>query len=181
MKLNQHFFKNNNVVFLLNAAMGKICFSLIVLFSMNCYGHDSTKLYDPSANVQKDVNVALARARKEKKHVLLEIGGNWCVWCYKFNSFVLMDSSLKHLLENNFVVYHLNYSKENRNLAYMKKLGHPQRFGFPVIVILDAEGNRLNTQDTSLLKKGNGYDFQKVKDFFINWAPSALNDIYLNK
>ncbi|GAC1485719.1 MAG: hypothetical protein NVS1B13_12620 [Flavisolibacter sp.] len=145
MKLNQHFFKNNNVVFLLNAAMGKICFSLIVLFSMNCYGHDSTKLYDPSANVQKDVNVALARARKEKKHVLLEIGGNWCVWCYKFNSFVLMDSS------------------------------------FPVIVILDAEGNRLNTQDTSLLKKGNGYDFQKVKDFFINWAPSALNDIYLNK
>ncbi len=158
--------------------MGKIFFSLILFSCIHCYGRDTTKLYDPSANVQKDVNLALAKARKEKKHVLLEIGGNWCVWCYKFNSFVLMDSTLRHLLENNFIVYHLNYSKENMNLAYMKKLGYPQRFGFPVLVVLDGEGNRLNTQDSSLLEKGNGYDFQKVKAFFINWAPSAVSEVY---
>jgi thioredoxin-related protein len=72
----------------------------------------------------------MAKAKKESKHVLLQIGGNWCVWCYRFNSFVLLDPDLKNILNNNYVVYHLNYSPENRNLDYLKKLGFPQRFGF---------------------------------------------------
>src|SRR5438067_1099210 len=126
-------------------------FLLILLVSLNAFGKDTTKLYDPGANVEKDVAVALAKAKKEKKHVLLQIGGNWCVWCYRFNSFVQMDTALKNVLANNYVVYHLNYSKVNKNLPYLKKLGFPQRFGFPVLVVLDADGNRLHTQDSSLL------------------------------
>ncbi|HEV7621048.1 MAG TPA: thioredoxin family protein [Flavisolibacter sp.] len=151
---------------------------LVLFFTLNAHAGDTTKLYDPTANVQKDLIKILAKAKKEKKHVLLQIGGNWCVWCYRFNSFVLTDTSLKHLLENNYVLYHLNYSKENKNLDYLKKLDFPQRFGFPVLVVLDADGNRLHTQDSSLLEKGNGYDQEKVKGFFINWAPSALNEVY---
>jgi len=80
------------------------------------------------------------------------------------------------MLNNNYVVYHLNYSPENKNEAYLKKLGFPQRFGFPVLVILDADGNRLNTQDSSLLEKGNGYDREKVKNFLYAWSPVALKE-----
>jgi hypothetical protein len=72
------------------------------------------------------------------------------------------------------VVYHLNYSNENKNLGYLAKLGYPQRFGFPCLVVLDASGKRLHTQDSALLEKGNGYDFDKVKNFFINWSPGAV-------
>jgi hypothetical protein len=79
-------------------------------------------------------------------------------------------------VDSNYVVYHLNYSKENKNLDYMKKFGYPQRFGFPVFVILDANGNQLHTQDSSLLEKDKGYDFDKVKTFFLNWAPSAFDE-----
>lgn len=146
-----------------------------MLASVSSYANDSTKLYDPKANVAKDVAEALAKAKKEKKHVLLQIGGNWCVWCYRFNSFVMTDSSLMHLVENNYVVYHLNYSKENKNLDYLKKLGFPQRFGFPVLVVLDADGNRLHTQNSGYLEKGNGYDVEKVKSFFADWAPAAFD------
>src|ERR1700694_2224162 len=96
-------------------------FLLLLFICADCHANDSTKLYDPAANVQKDVSAAIAKAKKDKKHVLLIVGGNWCVWCYRFNSFVLMDSSLKHLQENNFIVYHLNYSKENLNLDYLKQ------------------------------------------------------------
>lgn len=160
----------------------RFIFSLAVLISLNSFANstvapnDSTKLYDPKANVEKDVAAALAQAKKEGKHVLLQIGGNWCVWCYRFNSFVLTDSTLKTMMNNNYVVYHLNYSPENKNEAYLKKLGFPQRFGFPVLVILDANGNRLNTQDTSLLEKGNGYDRDKVKNFLYAWSPVALKE-----
>lgn len=150
-------------------------FFLFFLFTLSAQANDSTRLYDPHANVEKDVQAALIKAKKEGKHVLLQVGGNWCVWCYKFNAFVQLDSSLKRAMENNYVVYHLNYSKENKNLDYLKKLGYPQRFGFPVMVILDADGNRLHTQNSALLEKGNGYDHDKVKSFFEDWAPSALN------
>ena len=158
---------------------------LLVLFlfiGFSASAGDTTKLYNPAANVEKDVQAALARAKKEKKHVLLQIGGNWCVWCYRFNSFVKTDSTLKNLVESNYVVYHLNYSKENRNLDYLKKLGYPQRFGFPVLVVLDADGARLHTQNSALLEKGNGYDRDKVQEFFRHWAPGALDPaLYLKE
>jgi hypothetical protein len=54
-------------------------------------------------------------------------------------------------------------------------LGYPQRFGFPVLVVLDANGNRLHTQDSSLLEKEKSYDFDKVKAFLENWSPSAFD------
>lgn len=151
---------------------------LTLLLSLKTYAGDSTRLYNPYANVQKDVADAMAKAKRERKHVLLQIGGNWCVYCYKFHSFIYRDSALRALVENNYVVYHLNYSKENQNFEYLKKLGFPQRFGFPVLVILDGNGNRLNTQDVTLLEKGNGYDYEKVKSFFINWSPVALQESY---
>jgi thiol:disulfide interchange protein len=156
--------------------MKSFLFTMMLLVSLHTLANDSTKLYDPKANVEKDVAVALAKAKKEGKHVLLQIGGNWCVWCYRFNSFALLDPELKNILNNNYVVYHLNYSPENKNLDYLKKLGFPQRFGFPVLVVLDAYGNRLNTQDSSLLEKGNGYDKEKVKAFLENWSPLALKE-----
>jgi thiol:disulfide interchange protein len=156
--------------------MKGLLFSFMLMVSLHTHANDSTKLYDPKANAEKDIAVAMAKAKKESKHVLLQIGGNWCVWCYRFNSFVLLDPDLKNILNNNYVVYHLNYSPENRNLDYLKKLGFPQRFGFPVLVVLDANGNCLNTQDNSFLEKGNGYDKDKVKSFLENWSPLALKE-----
>src|SRR5206468_5606885 len=123
-------------------------------FCLQSRASDSSYLYKPYANVEQDVAAALVKAKKENKHVLLQIGGNWCVWCYRFNSFVQLDTSLKNILDKNYVLYHLNYSKENKNLDYLKKLGFPQRFGFPVLVVLDANGKQLHTQDSSLLEKG---------------------------
>jgi thioredoxin-related protein len=151
---------------------------LFLFVSFNAFGNDSTKLYNPRANVEKDVSVVLQKAKSENKHVLLQIGGNWCVMCYRLNSFLLLDPVLKKMLNDNYVFYHLNYSNENRNLAYLKKLNNPHRFGFPVLVVLNAEGKLLHTQNTSLLQKGNGYDTDKLKSFLKNWSPLALLENY---
>ncbi|RYY98221.1 MAG: thioredoxin family protein [Chitinophagaceae bacterium] len=137
--------------------------------------NDSTLLYRPAAPAEKDIAAALLRARAEKKHVLLQVGGNWCVSCYSLHSFLGRDSVLRAHLAANYVVYHLNYSTENRNEPVLRRLGYPQRFGFPVLVVLDARGDRLHTQDISLLMKGNGYDRAKLFSFLRNWAPGALD------
>lgn len=152
-------------------------FFAFLFVSTGAWANDSTKLYNPSANVARDISQLLEKAKKEKKHLLIQVGGNWCVWCYRLNSFVQTDTLLKKMVADNYVFYHMNYSKENRNLDYLKKLGFPQRFGFPVLVVLDAQGNRLHTQDSALLEKGNGYDRDKVKDFLRNWAPGAFEEV----
>ncbi|HZH65758.1 MAG TPA: hypothetical protein VEY10_12765 [Flavisolibacter sp.] len=79
-------------------------------------------------------------------------------------------------METNYVVYHLNWSCENKNLDYLKTLGYPQRFGFPALVVLDADGNRLHTQDSGLLEKEKTYDAGKVEDFLAGWSPAAFNE-----
>jgi thioredoxin-related protein len=157
--------------------MKTLLITLMLSISLSAFANDSTKLYDPNANVEKDVSAALVKAKKEGKHVLLQIGGNWCVWCYRFNSFVTGDTTLNRIMNENYIVYHLNYSPENKNLDYLKKLGFPQRFGFPVFVILDAKGKQLHTQDSGLLELGKGYDKDKVKNFFDNWSPGALKEV----
>ena len=84
---------------------------------------------------------------------------------------------LKKILNENYVVYHLNYSKENTNSEIFKYLGFSQRFGFPVFVILDSDGNRLHTQNSSYLEEGKGHSVQKVKEFLESWTVKSLDPV----
>ncbi|GAB6279950.1 MAG: hypothetical protein STSR0006_19930 [Lentimicrobium sp.] len=52
---------------------------------------------------------------------------------------------------------------------------YPQRFGFPVFVILNQKGERIHTQDSGLLESGENYDDKKVIQFLKNWSPKALD------
>ena len=71
-------------------------------------------------------------------------------------------------------VVKVNYSKENKNLDLLKKLGAPQRFGFPVLVVLDDKGNRLHTQSSAYLEKDKSYDRKVVWNFLLGWNYTAV-------
>lgn len=134
------------------------------------------KIYNPDDNAAKAVAQAIATAKKENKHVFIQVGGNWCIWCIRFNNFVKTDATLDSLVKANYVVYHLNYSEENYNKDILKQYKFPQRFGFPVFLILDQEGKLLHTQNTEYLEDGkSGYDKKKVLTFLNHWSPKALN------
>ena len=82
-----------------------------------------------------------------------------------------MDS----LLNADYVFGLLNYSKENKNLDLLAELEYPQRFGFPVLVILNGEGKRIHTQNTAYLEKEKSYDEKKMIEFLKQWSPAALD------
>jgi len=107
--------------------------------------------------------------------VLVQIGGNWCSWCLRFNKKVTKNDTLKSVLTEKYITYHLNYSKENWNENLLASLGYPQRFGFPVFVVLDGKGNRLHTQSSVYLEEGKGYSTEKVLEFFNNWSTTAID------
>jgi len=106
-------------------------------------------LYKPTENAVKEIDKAVKEAKASGKYVFIQIGGNWCIWCARFHDFVGTDKSLDSLMKANFVVYHLNYSKENYNKEIMAKYGFPQRFGFPVFLVLNAEGTLIHTQNSA--------------------------------
>lgn len=147
----------------------------VLFFLPNCSGQSTDQLYDPTADAKADIAKAVEKAASEGKHVFLQIGGNWCKWCKLFDEKVRSNDTLRVAMEENYVVYHVNYSKENKNEEVLASLGFPQRFGFPVFVILDGKGNHLHTQNSAYLEQGQGHSTQKVLEFLNAWSPAALD------
>lgn len=155
----------------------KATLAILLLFSAALMAQDMKKfnLYKPAEDAEQKISEAIATAKKEGKHVFIQIGGNWCIWCARFEEFVTKDASIDSLVKANYVVYHMNYSPENENEKLLAKYGFPQRFGFPVFLILDGTGKLLHTQNSAYLEDGkSSYVKNDVVGFFKDWAPSAL-------
>lgn len=132
-------------------------------------------IYNPGADANAEIQQATIKANAENKHVFLQLGGDWCSWCHKFHNFVNENKEITDFITENFVVVRVNYSKENKNTDVMEKLDFPQRFGFPVFVILNGNGKRIHTQNSAYLEENEGYSEKKVLEFFKQWAPAALD------
>ncbi len=162
--------------------MKKIIFLLTVLFLCITVLAQEKKIYNPSADAAADIEVAIKKAATENKFVLLQGGGNWCRWCIEFARFCKADKQIDSLINSNFVWYHLNYSKENENKPVFAKYGYPQRFGFPVFIILNSKGERMHTQNSAYLEDGKkSYDKEKVMEFLEAWSPKALEPAQYEK
>lgn len=135
----------------------------------------STKiLYHPDDDAKAKIDALIVQAQKEHKNIILQGGGNWCVWCWRFDEFWQEDSELANLVENNYLYYHLNWSPENKNEELFTKYGNPgKKYGYPVLIFLDQNGKQIHTQNTGDLEEGKSYDKAKVKAVFEKWKPSV--------
>lgn len=133
------------------------------------------KLYDPLANAKNDLAAAIKKAHKENKYVLVQVGGNWCKWCIEFARFSKADTKIDSVINSAFIWYHLNYSKENQNKEILASYGYPQRFGFPVFLIINNNGKLIHTQNSEYLEDGKSYGKNKVQSFLEMWSPNALD------
>ena len=132
------------------------------------------KPYDAKANAEADIAKLVAQAKKENKNIILQAGGNWCIWCLRFNNFVQETPELKEIVDKNYLYYHLNFSPENKNEKIFAKYGNPgEKYGYPVFIVLDKNGKQIHTQDSAVLEKGKGYSLEKVKEFFNTWVPKS--------
>lgn len=142
---------------------------------------DIKRVYDESLDPSVQIKEAVEKAGKEDKLVMCQVGGNWCRWCLLFSDFVSKDTEITDLINQNFVYIHVNYNPRERGDAekmrkteeLMNSLGNPARFGFPVFVVLDADGKVVHIQDSSFLEEGKGYNRDKVLRFLKNWTPDS--------
>ncbi len=154
--------------------MKRIIQSLIALLCVLSVNAQTVKPYDESIDPMTQIDTALTEAKASDKFVVCQVGGNWCRWCLMFADYIKNDEEIAKVISDNFVFIHVNYPRSGAADDLMKRLGNPGRFGYPVLVVLDGEGNVVHIQDSSYLEDGNTYDKKKVLRFFNNWTPTAM-------
>jgi len=156
---------------------------LFVVLMANAQGA-LKKVYDETIDPMQQIDEAVKKAKADDKFVACQVGGNWCPWCLRFADFVEKDTAVNKVVNDNFVYIHVNYNPrkaagaeaQQKAAQLMKRLDNPQRFGFPVFVVLDGEGKVLHIQDSSFLEEGKGYSEEKTLRFFKNWTPKAVKE-----
>jgi protein disulfide-isomerase len=96
-----------------------------------------------------DYKKAQQEAKASNKFLLLDFtGSDWCGWCKKFDREILLQPQFKDFARDNLVVVELDFPrakpqspelrKQNRELAQQYDI-----VGFPTIVVLSADGQKL--------------------------------------
>lgn len=164
--------------------MKKLIISLFAIFAALTADAQTAlkKVYNEDINPIEQIEQAVTKAKSDGKFVICQVGGNWCPWCLRFADFITNDTTISKVIDDNFVYAHINYNprrsggeeKTRQAEAVMKRLNNCGRFGYPVFVVLDDEGNVIHIQDSSFLEEGQGYSQEKVLRFFKNWTPKAV-------
>jgi thiol:disulfide interchange protein len=128
----------------------------------------SVTKFDPSRNADRDIREAIAEAKRSNRRVLLDVGGEWCVWCRRLDTLFVSNKALATFRDMHFVTVKVNYSKENKNEEVLSR--YPKIPGYPHLFVLDKEGKLLCSQDTGALESGKGHDPAKVRNFLREWA-----------
>lgn len=144
------------------------------LYAQKVESKENFQVYKVYADAAYELKYAKERALKEKKNIIIFVGGNWCVWCKRLDAFLKNDPDLTKAL-GEYEVMHINYSKENKNEKILATFNNPQQFGFPVIVLLDDKGNYMATQNTGDLEEGKGYSKEKITGFLHKWSYKNIN------
>ena len=124
--------------------------------------------YDVSRDPAKDLQNAIAEATRTKKRILLEVGGDWCVYCNIMDSTFESHPELKRLLVTRYVAVKINYSKENPNDAFLSK--YPRILDYPHFFVLDYNGALLRSQPTHPFEHGKNYNAGKIEGFLKKYS-----------
>ena len=143
--------------------------SVVLISCQSQSDYKPVKEFDPSRNAAKDIKDAVKYAQKTGKRIILDVGGEWCIWCHRLDDFIESHEEINNYLHNNFIVVKVNYSEENKNEEVLSK--YPEIPGYPHFFVLNSEGEFLHSQGTAELEEDSSYSIEKMMSFLKKWAP----------
>lgn len=128
--------------------------------------------FDPARNPAKDLQAAVEEAKISNRRIILDVGGDWCIWCYRISHFIENNADIKNFVKENFIFMKVNFSKDNENKEFLSR--YPEIPGYPHFFVLDKNGKLLHSQDTGLLEQEKGYSHEKMMAFLKKWVPVKI-------
>ncbi len=134
---------------------------------------DKKYLFNPYADAQKALNDALITSQKTHSRVLVVVGGDWSYWSRLMYGHLLMT----HQKSDNYELVFINFSSLNKNETLLNQLHVPKDQGYPVLIVLDENGNSLVITDTDDFKLNTQkYNTDLLAAFTEKWLPYKPND-----
>ena len=126
-------------------------------------------IYDENRDSFKDSLLAIKLAKETNKNVLMIVGGNWCSFCKKMDTFIKESPKVTEKLYNDFVVLKINYSEEYKNDEFLKLL--PPILSYPHIYISTSSGKMIFSNNTLNLQENAYHIEKKWLEFLKQWEP----------
>src|SRR6185437_2630141 len=109
-------------------------------------------LYPANAHAAKEIREGISAAAREHKRVLLVFGANWCIDCHVLDR-AFHQPRIEPLLNDNFVVVHVDVGQYERNLELAKKYRVDLEKGVPSVAVLNGAGTLVHS----------GSEFEKAR------------------
>lgn len=123
-------------------------------------------LFNPHTDAERSLKNALTKVQSSHRHVLVVIGGDWSYWSRVFWGHITRN----YYTNKNYELVLVNFSPVNKNEAIREKLHVPKDRGYPILVVLDEQGNNLITTDTDDMKLNiRAYDENLIDMFTEKW------------
>lgn len=131
-------------------------------------------LFDPNSDPFANIQQAIEQARRERKNVLLDLGGDWCIWCHRLEAFIHSHDELRELRDKHYVTLKVYVGNDDeRNVEFLSRL--PPFEGVPHLLVYNSRGQLLCSQATDPFEEGESYNFELIKAFLQRWAGWRLS------
>ena len=108
----------------------------LLLTASYVFSEDVHLPYDESANAEIDLANAIAEANNKNKHILIEMGANWCPDCRTLGRY-FQRADIKAWLDERFIVVPVDVGEWDKNLDIAERYGNPISEGIPALVVLN--------------------------------------------
>lgn len=126
--------------------------------------------FDETANADKDVAEAFARARRSGKRVLIDLGGNWCGDCVVLANIMKLPE-VKRFIAAHYEVVSVDVGRKNRNLEIPARFSVDLSGGVPTVLIVKPDGRTLvDAGHVAALEDARHMTPQGIADWLAQWA-----------
>lgn len=126
-------------------------------------------IYDETADPKAQIAAALKQARRERKRVILDFGGDWCGDCQVLY-YYLHKAPNEAILEKNYIVVPIWVGRRielNRDIA--AKYGVNLGKGVPALSVIDAKGKVIHAQAQGEFSDMRYMDEKEATQFLEQW------------
>lgn len=130
-------------------------------------GFYSVALYDEAQDPTADLAVTIERATAENKRIIIQVGGEWCIWCHRISDYMETNEKVRKLVDDHFIVIKVTYPAAKVD-SFLEQ--YPRVEAYPHLFVLEPDGTFLHSQGTSELELEKGYNEEVFCQFLNDWV-----------
>ncbi len=127
-------------------------------------------IFDERRDMQPIFESALSRSRASGRKILVEYGGDWCIWSTRMTA-VLLRPEFSQLLQQRFIFLRCYVGPDSHSSPPNVEL--PDFESVPFFALMDSNGRIVATQSTEGFEFLWFYRKSKIRAFLRGWSGAA--------